>query len=337
MATLQIRLFGSLRLEIDGQGLDRNPGKRVAELFAFLLLNRDATYSREYVANLFWSDSDESKARRSLNTSLWRLQGIFDQLPDSPPGQPFVRLDARTVGFNIGSDYWLDVAEFESRCALAGQAATPREQAALYAQAVALYRADLLPDCYEDWCLIERERLQALYLRALARLVGYHSEQGEYPAAIEFARRILIHDPLREETQRDLIALHLAADQPTAALRQYRECEAILRRELGVEPMPETRALLGRALNAVGGVAYGPGRTLPQSPSRLTTAETTTDLREVAKLIDEAHAGLREAGALLGTLATGLGLGGEDVSEAGDASVSLAKLVRALEQRLGRS
>src|SRR5262245_50365982 len=111
MATLEIRLFGSLFLGHDGQSLDRCPGKRVAELLAYSILNRHAVHPRDYVANLFWGDGDETKARHSLNTALWRLNGILEQLPPSVPGQPRLRVDQRTLGFNAECDYWLDIAE----------------------------------------------------------------------------------------------------------------------------------------------------------------------------------------------------------------------------------
>jgi DNA-binding SARP family transcriptional activator len=338
MATLQIRLFGPLRLECEGQSLDRTPGKRVAELLAYLLLNRHAAHPREHVAGLFWGDGDESKARHSLNTALWRLQGILEQLPASAQGQAHLRVDPRTVGFNIGSDFWLDVAEFETRCALAEQAATTEQRLALYGQAVALYRSDLLPDCYEDWCLIERERLQGLHLHALARLLEHHTARADHAAAIDYGRRILAFDPLREEIHRDLVALYLAARQPAAALRQYRTCEEILRRELGVAPMPETRALLARALDDGGGAAPERGiqpRRVPPARARPTATDAATSLHEIAHLIEEAQARLREAGLLIDALAGGKGIGGADRAGSAGTSVSLAALASKIDRLLG--
>lgn len=336
MATLEIRLFGPLHLGHSGQALERYPGKRVAELLAFLILNRYAVHPRDYVAGLFWGDGDETKARHSLNTALWRLNGILEQLPPSPQGQPQLRVDQRTIGFNGESDYWLDVAEFESRYALAEQASTPEQRMALLDQAVALYRADLLPDCYEDWCLVERERLQRLHLDALAQLLEYNTARRDYTAAIGYGRRILAFDPLREEIHRDLVSLYLAARQPTAALRQYRACEEILRRELGVAPMPETRALLARALGDVG--EFVPPKGLPAAPSAARSqaaADPTISIREVAGLIEQAQARLREAGLLLEGLASRLGR--EEIGEIGHArsARTLTAMMLEIDQLLG--
>ena len=184
---------------------------------------------------------------------------------------------------------WLDVAEFETRCELAEQSEAPT-RFTLYAQAINLYRGDLLADCYEDWCIVERERLQGLYVRALAQLMARNSGNSEYDLAIDCARRILTCDPLREEVHRDLMRLHLDAGQPAAALRQYRQCEDMLRDELGVEPAPETRALLTPIL----GATSGPDRTGVRGASA-----TPRDLMTVARKIEDLSAACDAAQAQL--------------------------------------
>lgn len=248
MATLEIRVFGTLSLERDGQPLDRFPSKRVRDLLGFLVLNRDRVHSREQLAGLFWGELDDRRARHCLNTALWRLHRVL--APRGLQHAPYLRVDAQTIGFNPDSDVRLDIAEFEQYCHWADQVgpAMAERQAQLHRQALHLYRGPLMTDCYEDWCLIERERVQNLYLRSLGRLLGFHSERRQFETAIEYGRRILALDPLREEVHRDLIDLHLLAGQPAAALQQYRTCEQILQRELGIAPMEETQARLQRIL-----------------------------------------------------------------------------------------
>jgi DNA-binding SARP family transcriptional activator len=202
------------------------------------------------------------------------------------------------IGFNVASGVWLDVAEFESRCELAEQTDSPAQRFALYSQAINLYRGDLLADCYEDWCIVERERLQGLYVRALARLMAHNSSNAEYDLAIDCARRILTCDPLREEVHRDLMRLHLEAGQPAAALRQYRQCEVLLRDELGVEPAPETRALLAPILGATARVSR---------PAALSTArDLAARIEHLSAACDAAQRQLSEAMALLRELTSEL-------------------------------
>jgi len=147
---------------------------------------------------------------------------------------------------------------------------------------------------------LERERLGLLQLRALGWLLGHHAGRGEHEAALGYGRRILAADPLREEVHRAVIGVQLAAGQPAAALRQYRQCEEVVRRELGTEPLPETRALLPLLLGADrapgGERAAGPmsaARTGPDLSAALAS------LREAADLAERMGAYLRDATALL--------------------------------------
>lgn len=309
MGTLEIRLLGTLSVERDGQPITRFQSQRVKDLLCYLLLNREILHPRDHLAGLFWGDMEEANARHCLNTALWRLQRALGQ--SAPGDHPHLRVDAQTIGFNTASDYRLDVAEFELYCGWAAQAGSdaPDRQARLYEQAAALYRADLLVECYEDWCLFERERMRGLYLRAIGQLLEYHSSRGEYEPAIEYGRRILVCDPLREEVHRDLIRLYLDANQPAAALRQYRACEHILVRELGVSPMPETQSFLARLM----------GQGLP---IRLDTQSTALDsvadpahqlasalayLQEVTGALERARVQLHEAASLVREVAQRLG------------------------------
>jgi DNA-binding SARP family transcriptional activator len=299
--TLHVKLFGSFELEREGRPVERFASRKSGELFAYLALNRRGLHTREHLAGVFWADSEEERARHALNTTLWRINRVLEPAGGCANQRGYLRVTPQHIGFNTASDTWLDVAEFESRCELAERAETPAQRAALYAQATSFYRADLLVDCYEDWCIVERERLQGLYLRALARLMTHHSAQTEYDLAIDCARRILGCDPLREEVHRDLMRLHLTAGQPAAALRQYRLCEDLLRQELAVEPAPETRALLAPIVGANSPAGHQPvSRVSVVHSSDLATM--ATKIQELSAACDAAQAQLRDAMILLGQL-----------------------------------
>lgn len=303
MGTLQIRLFGTLQLERDGQTLTRTASKRVKDLFSYLLLQRETVHSREHLAGVFWGDLDSRRARHCFNTALWRLHRVLGQTESRE--NPYLTVDSQQIAFNNSSDYLLDVAEFETRISWAEQMYdnAPEQRAALYRQAISLYQGDLLIDCYDDWALVERERLRGLYLRALSQLFSYHAARQEHDEAIGYGRRILASDPLREEIHRDLISVHLAANQPADALRQYRSCEAILERELGIAPMPETQALLRRMLGTGGAIRLSrqpESQRVPvndSSPASL--AEALIYLREAAISFELASDRLRQASELV--------------------------------------
>ena len=111
------------------------------------------------------------------------------------------------------------------------------------AQAVALYQGRFLggfslgdAPAFEEWQLLQRERLHRQALDALATLVERYTAQGAYEDALGYAWRQVELDPWREAAQRQLIHLLALTGERGAALRQYEVCCGILEEELGVEP-----------------------------------------------------------------------------------------------------
>jgi tetratricopeptide (TPR) repeat protein len=113
-----------------------------------------------------------------------------------------------------------------------------------------LYKGDLLPGCYDEWLLTERERLRGAYLQALEQLIDLLQKQGNYRPAINFAQQWLREEPLAEEAYLYLIRLYALTGARVRALRIYHSCVTTLQRELDVEPGPATRQAYEQLLKA---------------------------------------------------------------------------------------
>lgn len=245
MGTLRIRLFGQLRTYRDDRRIHELPPRKEQHLLCYLALHRQHCHSRSVLAGLLWADRPEEQARKSLRTSLWRLRKFLDQ--GANPAEAYLLTENDSVCFNPRSDYWLDVEEFENSVAKKGALDTAgargRELIDHLTRAVELYQGDLLEGCYEDWCIVERERLRQVFLDLLSTLMGYHRSQGAYEAAIRFGRQIVVQDPLLEGVHRELMELYCLTGNRGAALRQYRLCKDLLDKELGVEPAEDLQTL----------------------------------------------------------------------------------------------
>lgn len=249
MSTLRIHLFGPLRVYHGQHCIQKFPTWKTQHLFCYLVLNRHQAHPRSHLASLFWGNTPEDQARKSLRTSLWRLRSVLDSSSAPDPGVLLVENDE--IQLNPDLDYWLDVEEFEKRLtsldewggSKPGRHADASAVSQRLTEAIELYAGDLLQGSYEDWCLYERERLQEMFLSALTRLMRHHSETKAYAEAILCGQRILTYDPLLEEIHRELMRLHWLLGNRGAAIRQYKLCVARLARELNIEPMTETIAL----------------------------------------------------------------------------------------------
>ncbi len=95
---------------------------------------------------------------------------------------------------------------------------------------------DLLPGWYDDWVIVERERIRQLRLHALEVLCENLSRSGRHAQAVDAGLSAVAEEPLRESAQRALIAAHLREGNVSEAVRQYDRYRKLLGASLGLEP-----------------------------------------------------------------------------------------------------
>jgi predicted ATPase/class 3 adenylate cyclase len=252
----RIDLLGGLHARSGDRVVSRFYTQKIAALLAFLAYHLEKSHSRDALIDLLWPDADPKAGRNSLSVALSSLRNQLE-----PPGVPTgavliadrasVRLNPQMVS--------TDVAALRECLATAERAGGRTERVAALEDAVGLYSGELLPGFYEEWVLQEREWLSQQHFQALSQLIAALERAGDVHRALEHARQGVRADPLREEAQRELIRLLVAAGQPEAARRQYAELERLLQEQLGEAPSAETRALLAPLLSQPVGRYADPG------------------------------------------------------------------------------
>lgn len=246
MARLAVYLFGAPRYELDGVPLALDHHKPTA-LLTYLLLTGQL-HTRETLAALFWPE--HGQARTFLRNNLYIIRQALGKT-----GQQWLYTNRDLVVFQPDSDVWADVSAFRHALLPCPTANHPDQYlcpicTARLEQAVTLYQADFLTgftlrDCpdFDEWQFFQSERLRQELAGALQKLLVEYSQRHAWDAAIQVTQRWLALDPLHEPAHRRLMQLYVYAGQPTAALRQYQECERILADGLHVSPEQETLAL----------------------------------------------------------------------------------------------
>src|SRR5262249_52138631 len=158
-------------------------------------------------------------ARNSLRVALHLLRRQLEP-PGTPDSERLLITDRRNIGLNPVA-FTTDVAEFEAALRAAPRAATPDAQLSHLARTAELDRGELLAGFTEEWVFTERRHRIEQYLDALHRLVTGLEQQGQLESALEYGRRAVSADPLREEAHYDLMRLYAAAGQPSATVQQY--------------------------------------------------------------------------------------------------------------------
>jgi DNA-binding SARP family transcriptional activator len=202
------------------------PAQRV---LAYLALN-DRPILRSAIAAKLWLDGTEPRALGCLRSALWRLRR---------PGCPLV--DTSNGRLQLHAEVWVDVRDLLvwSRRQLDGLATDDDANLERVRRA-----GDLLPDWYDDWVVLERERLREVHVRALEVYCDRLTNAGAFHRATEAALAAINDDPLRESAHRCLIRVHLAEGNAAEALRSYRLFRRRLKEEIGLRPSQQMEALV---------------------------------------------------------------------------------------------
>ncbi|MDH4146868.1 MAG: SARP family transcriptional regulator [Acidimicrobiia bacterium] len=224
-----LRLLGAWGLTIGELPVAIQPGAQ--RLLALLALQ--GRQARSFVAGTLFPEVGEEQALGRLRSTLSRLNRCRRGLLDTTEGCLGI-----APGISVDADQLLRAAR-----ALVSDDAD-LDQGASYGLIDA---GELLPGWYDDWVLVERDRLTALRIQALERLADRALAAGRTSLALEAALAAVKADPLRESAHRSVIAVHLAESNPVAALRQYDVYVQLLRTELGLDrPSEQMCALVGR-------------------------------------------------------------------------------------------
>lgn len=261
-ASLKLVLLGSPQITLDDETLTGFVSAKAKALLCYLALTR-RVHARSALGALLWGDIPEADAKSQLRIALSNLRKLTGE---------HLRIERETVEFDLTRPYYLDVEEFESCIVESRRDLSKQETRAALAQlqaATRLYRDDLLAGMvvrdapeFEEWLLIQRERLRLMALDALWSSSELERANGNSESALAALRRVIEMEPWREEAHRELMLLYARAGKYAPALHQYEKCRAALANELAVEPARETAHLFERIRAA----AQSPRRNLPLVP-----------------------------------------------------------------------
>jgi DNA-binding SARP family transcriptional activator len=250
---VRICLLGSFRVLSRGSPVMIRPGSKTEALLSSLALHERCSASRDWLLESLWPDSDLGHASSALNSLIHAIRKLLNTALGGQP--PIIGL-AGGYQLNVGAGVAVDVLDFDElvRQADRRRSAGDVEGAMQYSlQAVALYRGDI---CTVDGlrALVERERLRASHLSLLGRIADYYFDAGNYASALEYALRLLTHDPCREDGHRLVMRCHVRLGERAQAFRQYRTCRQMLATEFGAQPEKLTEDLFEQVRTLPGSV-----------------------------------------------------------------------------------
>lgn len=242
---IHIQLLGRFGIEFGGRRVGGFRCRGTQELIARLVLGRGRAHRRESLAECLWGHEAGGDPRRRLRQALWQAQTSLARSDESLKGV-IQHLGPEWIQIDPAYTLVVDVESLQraaEKVARLDRRSATAENLAEIEAALALYKGEFLEGSLSDWCILERERFNDLYVGLLERLMKLHQLRGDFRAGIEYGLRVLREDRARECTHRRLMRLYYRAGDRTGALRQYERCARALREELDVEPSRRTSEL----------------------------------------------------------------------------------------------
>ncbi|WP_024286591.1 BTAD domain-containing putative transcriptional regulator [Cellulomonas sp. KRMCY2] len=225
---VRLRLLGGFELTVGGRSWDLPPA--AARLVAFLAL-QSRPLMRSHVAGALWGDRSENRAGACLRSAIWRVNG--------GRATPVIQAGRTRIALNGVSVDAHEAAGAAHTQLMGGSPVSPQ-----------VLSGELLRGWYDDWVIVERERLRQLCLEGMEQMAQSLLRAELWHRAIEAAMFVVATEPLREAAHRVIIEAQVGAGNRGEALRQFTVCRELLVRELGLEPGPALQAAAARAREA---------------------------------------------------------------------------------------
>ena len=206
--------------------------KRLAVLAYLAAARPRGMHRRDSLLVMFWPDESEQRARNALSQAIHAIRRDIGQQALLTQGHELVGVDPSSVSCDaVDFEEHLERGEFED--------------------ALRLYRGEFLNGLlvgdapgFDRWQESEAWRLQRRAWKAAAALADRAEEDGNLVAALHWLEQAVELLPTDEVLLRRLLALTDSMGDRAGALRAYERFAALTREEYGVEPSPETEALV---------------------------------------------------------------------------------------------
>jgi ATP/maltotriose-dependent transcriptional regulator MalT/DNA-binding SARP family transcriptional activator len=252
---LGINMLGPVEVFRDPTGMAKEAWRlsKSLHILCYLGSRRNHRAPKETLVDLFWGDADEDTVAKNFHPTISHMRKALNT--GQVVKKDLVLYREGAYSLNPQYRYRLDTEEFERLLAQAREARRTGDadgSASLLAEAIKLYRGDFLEEFYYNWIGDLQSYYRDLYLEALKELIAYHTEhtgsadrperRKDQELVIRYGQMLLARDAYQEDVHCSVMEAFVQSGNRAAAIEQFDGLRKMLRRELGVDPLPATIA-----------------------------------------------------------------------------------------------
>jgi LuxR family transcriptional regulator, maltose regulon positive regulatory protein len=216
--------------------------RRAREIFCYIATSKHRRVEKDVLMDVFWGDEEISVIEKNFHPTISHIRKALNSRQTFK--QNFLVFRDGAYQLNPELSFFIDTEEFEKHLSAAENAKREKNDDALRLHLEAaheLYRGEFSAGVYENWAEERRHYYFEQYSRILNALAKLAFSERRWSKAVKFADDILKTDPFREDAHRLLMKVYAAQGKRASVIEQFESLQTLLKKELGVEPAPETR------------------------------------------------------------------------------------------------
>ena len=231
----KIMMMGNFCLKVRGKemNLESSMGKQIASIFAYLILQRDRTVTKEQLIEIFWPQS--RNPLNALKFAIFRLRNSLEQLPGGS-GRDWIQTVRGGYRLNPRAEFELDIAQLDKIVLRADY----EDAKAL----TGLIRGEFIADLDDPWILEERERQWKRILTVTNKMAEDLEQEECYGEALNLYQALLAIEPFNDQVNYLMLRIMIRQRKFSEAIRKYEQIAAAFQKEYGIEFQGKSQALI---------------------------------------------------------------------------------------------
>jgi DNA-binding SARP family transcriptional activator len=216
--------------------------RRARDIFCYIATSKHRRVEKDVLIEAFWGDADFAQVEKNFHPTISHIRKALNSRQTLK--QNFILYRDGAYQLNPELSYSIDTEDFDAHIIEAEKAKRDGDDAAFRHSLEAaheLYRGEFMAGVYDDWAEEQRGYYQEQLARILNGLAKISFKEKNWSGTIKLAGEILQSDPYREDVHRLLMRVFAAQGKRAAIREQFEKLSELLKKELGVEPAPETR------------------------------------------------------------------------------------------------
>jgi LuxR family transcriptional regulator, maltose regulon positive regulatory protein len=216
--------------------------RRARDIFCYIATSKQRRVAKDVLIDAFWPDEDPAAIEKNFHPTISHIRKALNSRQTLK--QNFILFRDGAYQLNPELTYAIDTEQFEMRVAEAETAKRGKNAEALRCaleSAYALYRGEFMPGIYDPWVDDRRGFYAEQFSRVISALAKQCFGEKKWSKALKYAGETLVIDPFREDMHRLAMKVFAAQSKPASVKKQFEDLQALLKKELGIDPAPETR------------------------------------------------------------------------------------------------